>query len=108
MRRFDMREKLEGNKFMEIEIKYDEGSEYMNTRRGYYIFFTHIVVEDGFKRFIPMDGVNFKMCVKEVKRFGKKQMKNIVDFMLLHKDKFFNLYKVQDRELIVKLLKEIK
>ena len=108
MKRFDMREELDGNKYMEISIMYEKANSPLSINRGYYIYFSNVEIEDGFKKFVPMDDVNFKIFFKSAKRFSSKQMEKIVDFVLNHKDEFFKLYKNQDREAIFDLLEGIQ
>ena len=107
MRSYSIVEKLKDNKYMEIEIKYDEGSEVFNSKRGYYVLFTQVTYENGFRRFEPRSNINYKICVKETKRFSRKQMDKIISYIEDNKNEFFELYMYNDITKIFLLLKGI-
>ena len=108
MRNYSITKTIENNKYMEIEVKYDEGSEVFNNKRGYYIFFTRVTYENGFKKFEPRSDTNYKICIKEVKRFSNKQMEKIIDYVNYNKDEFFEYYNLNGITEIFLLLKGIQ
>ena len=105
MRSYEVRRKLEGNEYMEIKVKYSEGS-YME-QRGFYAYCTTIEIKDGFKRVVPMDERNFKFLIKGASRFSKKTMQKIVDYIDVNEDELFENYKNGKSVLVENSLKSL-
>jgi len=108
MRSYSITKKIKDSEYMEIEVKYDAGDGYMNPRRGYYIYFTRVEYLNGFKKFTPSDNTNFKIFIKEVKRYSYKQMKKIIAYLFDNREYFFEVYYTNDIPGIYLLLKGLK
>jgi len=93
------------NHFVEIVFKYDKGGNYLTEQRGYYIYFTKVKIEEGFKVFMPKEDTNFKLLIKPVNRYSLKMYNNLSDSIYAMKDKLIELFINNDKDAIYCLLK---
>jgi translation elongation factor EF-G len=102
----------EENKFLVIAVKYDLGGynhfASKTDARGYKLYFSIKTIEDGWHKFTPTDGKNFKITIKEVKRQSKKTEEKIVDFIEEHKEELFEAFKEQDKNKCFEIIKSFK
>ena len=105
-----MKKLINGTEYMVIEVYYDRGGiNYFTDKteeRGYYIDFEHAFITDGWKESIPRLEHNFKIFVKEAKRYSKKQEEKLELFLEKNKDKLFDMYSKLEKSKIYDFLKE--
>lgn len=87
----------EPNEYIVIELTYkkDGFNSFLNEneKRGYYLYFLVQKISGRTREYTPLDDNNFKLLIKEVKRYSQKTMKQLEEKFTNNGDELFNIYK---------------
>lgn len=97
---------IKENNFLKIKVSHRAGGDNVfhgtTEKRGVQVSFTSIEKDGYVERFVPMDGVNFRILALEYKRKSQKKIKLVEDFVEKNTKELFELWKNRDKDSIIR------
>ena len=94
---------IEGNKYLSIETTYQLGGTNYGTgqaeKRGIYLHFTTVDIEENYRRFSLYGDGNCKVFVKELKRKSQKQLELFHKYVLDNIEEFIESFNTDKQQL---------